>query len=383
MTPAQKAVLAKAKKDGLTPAEVAGEFLLHDLVQACINQCSKHEVGFRKLSEKQQDTAIAEFTDTLKDSVLVAARILASAGTPTISATLKSIKIDAKSVLTVMVDGQEKYFNDLISKTQDKSDVLIVLYEREYFDAMDDIQSDKQQKPLDLDASSDEKKQEAAAKPAAETNPAARSNKPTNVADIARAVAFKPGELEKAKAFVEQHRTPTTAGIQNMLSIGFNKAEGILAELASQGVIIANKDGSYVMPPLANTGDDVVPGSELPTLDPVDEPAAPAARPLTKAQQKKADAAAKASLEEAAAKVTPTTGQAQPNDFTGTTTLTDELYEAIKKRVIEKQEVSAGGMAVFFGVEIPVIDEAIDRLEMETVISEEDEMGGRVVFDLE
>ena len=54
-----------------------------------------------------------------------------------------------------------------------------------------------------------------------------------------------------------------------------------------------------------------------------------------------------------------------------------------KAENIAKQEVSAGGMAVFFNVSIPLIDEAIDRLEMETVISEEDEMGQRVVFDTE
>lgn len=322
MNAQQKAVIEKAKKDGLQPSEIASEFLLHDIVQACIGQLSKHEVGFRKLTEKQQDASIAELTDNLKESALLAARIIASAGTPTVSGTLKKIAIDTKSVLTVTVDGSEKYFNELISKTQDRSDVLIVLYERDYFDAMDNIQSDKDQKSLPLDSAEPEKPAgKGKAKPA---------GKAKSAADVAAAIAFKPEQLDKAIAFVTEHRTPTTAGIQNILSVGYEKAEAILAELARQGVVVAQEDGKYAMPSLPGTTDA-------------------AAEPVAE----------------------------------GASKLTEELYEKMKAKTIKDQVVSAGGLAVAFDTTIPVADDAIERLELEGVISEEDEFSQRTVFDQE
>lgn len=317
MNAQQKAVIDKAAKEGKLPSEITGEFLLHDLVQACIGQLSKHEVGFRKLTEKQQDAAIAELTDNLKESALLAARIIASAGTPTVSGTLKKIAIDAKSVLTVSVDGGEKYFNELISKTQDKSDVLIVLYERDYFDAMDNIQSEKDQKSLPLDGEKPAKK------------PAANKGKTKAAADVAAAIVLEPAMMEKASKFIADVRTPTIAGIQNVLSIGFQKAEAVLAELARNGEIVAEKDGSYSMPK---------------------------AKGNTITEQKEAEA--------------------DP-----VTELTDDIYAAIKARVIEKQSVDKIAITIAHGVTDEVAEDAIDRLELEGVVSIEDELGCREVIE--
>jgi ribosomal protein S25 len=317
MNAQQKAVIDKAAKEGKLPSEITGEFLLHDLVQACIGQLSKHEVGFRKLTEKQQDAAIAELTDNLKESALLAARIIASAGTPTVSGTLKKIAIDAKSVLTVSVDGGEKYFNELISKTQDKSDVLIVLYERDYFDALDNIQSEKDQKSLPLDGDKPAKKAPAKGKTKA-------------AADVAASIALEPAMMEKASKFITDVRTPTIAGIQNVLGIGFQKAEAVLAELARKGEIVAEEDGSYSMPKAIKT-----------LVDPVDDQDGPAIH----------------------------------------AELTEDLYQSIKAGVIEKQSVAKIAITIKHGVTDEVADDAIDRLEMEGVISAEDEMGGREVLE--
>lgn len=346
----QKAVIDKAAKEGKLPSEITGEFLLHDLVQACIGQLSKHEVGFRKLSEKQQDAAIAELTDSLKESALLAARIIASAGTPTVSGTLKKIAIDAKSVLTVSVDGGEKYFNELISKTQDKSDVLIVLYERDYFDALDNIQSEKQQKslPLGTDQGPAEGK---TAKPGSKTK-----------AKSAASIVLDPAMMEKASKFIADVKTPTIAGIQNVLSIGFQKAEAVLAELARNGEILEEEDGTYRMPPTVSFD-----------------------KPLTKKQQAEADkAAAKAeaaSTDEAQESIDSADDDSNNEGAGLLDTLTDEIYEAIKARVIEKQSVAKIAITIAHNVTDDVADEAIDRLEMDGIISDEDEMGGRVVFE--
>lgn len=340
MTPAQRAILAKAKKDGLKPSEQASEFLLHDLVEAALQQLKNYSVAWKNLSEKEQDASIASMTEALKESVTDAIRIIMSAGASAIPFKLKSLTIDGKLKVTGLVEGDHPERHALTDKAHDKSEILLILSPRDYFEGMEDVKGEKDQKSLKLD-------EPDAAKPKEEKKPASGKATGKNVADIASAVAFKPAELDKAKAFVEQYRTPTTAGVQNALSIGFNKAEAILAELARQGLIIAEegeKGPTYSMPPLAE-------------------------KPLTKAQQKKADEALEKAIE--------------AQDFTGTKTLTDDLYAAVKSRVIKDQKVSAGGLSVIFGVDIPVIDEAIDRLEMETVISEEDEMGSRVVFDTE
>lgn len=325
MNAQQKAVIDKAAKEGKLPSEITGEFLLHDLVQACIGQLSKHEVGFRKLTEKQQDAAIAELTDNLKGSALLAARIIASAGTPTVSGTLKKIAIDAKSVLTVSVDGGEKYFNELISKTQDKSDVLIVLYERDYFDALDNIQSEKNQKSLPLDGEKPAKK------------PAANKGNAKGAADVAAAIVLEPAMMEKASKFIADHRTPTIAGIQNVLSIGFQKAEAVLAELARNGEIIAEEDGSYGMP--------------------------------------KAEMAAKGKVK------TITETPDANGDLVIREVLTDEIYEEIKARVIEKQSVAMIAITLAHNVTDEVAEDAIDRMELEGVISIEDELGCREVIE--
>jgi len=114
-----KAVIARARKDGMQPSEIASELLLHDMVQASINQLSKHEVGFRKMPEKQQDVIIAELQAELKASALLAARLIAGASTATVEMTLKDLKVSNGQV-TGVVKSTEEHYNELISKVQDK-----------------------------------------------------------------------------------------------------------------------------------------------------------------------------------------------------------------------------------------------------------------------
>lgn len=271
----------------------------------------------RKMSEKQQDAVLASLQDTLKQTALTIARIIAGAGTSTVEMTLKDLKV-SNGTVTGIVKSSEEHFNDLISKVQDKSDVLIVLYERDYFDALDNIQSEKDQKSLPLDEEKPAKK--PAAKKSAKTG--------ASVADTAAAIALDPAMMEKASKFIADVRTPTIAGIQNVLSIGFQKAEAVLAELARKGEIVAEEDGSYSMPKVLGK---TIPATTEPAGDLITE-------------------------------------------------LTEEVYQAIKTGVIEKQSVAMIAITIKHGVSDEVAEEAIDRLEMEDVISAEDDMGGREVL---
>lgn len=216
-----KAILAAAEKDGLLPSEKDAALIVHDMVQATRKQMARFEVGYNKMTEKQQDTVLGELADAYKETALIIARIIAGAGTHTVPMTLKDLKI-ANGTLTGVVDGSEQYFNELISKVQDKSEVLIVLYEREYADALDNIQSEKDQRALPLEG--DDKPKKTRAKPKADGAP----------------VEIPPKTLEQARDFVTIQQTASVAAIQNQFRCGFEKAVAILEALKAEGVVTSS-----------------------------------------------------------------------------------------------------------------------------------------------
>jgi len=343
MTPAQRAVLAKAKKDGLKPSEQASEFLLHDLVEACLAQLKNYSVAWKNLSEKEQDASIHSLTDSLKESVTDAVRLIMAAGASAIPFKLKSLTIDGKLKVTGLVEGDHPERHALTDKAHDKSEILLILSPRDYFEGLDTIQGEKDQKSLPLADTATPEKSSAVAK---------GKSKGSNVADIASAIALDPAMMEKASKFIVDVRTPTIAGIQNVLGIGFQKAEAVLAELARKGEIVAEADGTYSMPK--------------------------AEKPLTKKQQAEADKAAQAAVVEEQEKQFE---EDAAGDGSLIDNLTDDVYNAIKAGVIEKQSVAKIAITIKHGVTDEVAEQAIDRMEMEGVISELDEMGGREVYE--
>ncbi len=229
----QKAIIEAAEKEGLLPMEKCARLVVHDMVKAARAQMSRYEVGYNKMTEKQQDTVLAELEKAFTDLALTVARTIASGGTPSVIMTLKSMKIDAKSQVTGVVEGNEKYFNELIAKAQDKSEVVLVLYERQFADAMDDIQSDKDQKSLPLDG-----EQKPASKP--------RGGKAKSAGETAKAIEIPPKLLEQARDFVIIQQNASIAGLQNQLKIGFEKAVTIMDRLAEEGVVMKIGEGNDV-----------------------------------------------------------------------------------------------------------------------------------------
>lgn len=219
-----KVIMEKAKKDGMLPMQLAAELLVHDLVEATRKQMSRYEVGYNKMTEKQQDAVLADLQDAYKGIAEIAARVIAGAGTPTIVMTLKDMKIAKSCTVTGTVEGHEKYFNELIAKAQDKSEVLIVLYERQYDDALDNIQSDKDQKSLNLGDGGKAGKKPAAAKPAE------------------KKIELTPGLIEHAKEFVIKFQNATVAGLQNQLKIDIDKAKTLHVELEKLGILTEPDD---------------------------------------------------------------------------------------------------------------------------------------------
>lgn len=219
-----KIIIAAAEKDGLSPCEKDARLVVHDMVNATRKAMAKYEVGYNKMTEKQQDAVLGDLEAAYKDLALIIARTIASGGTPAISMTLKDMKI-SNGTVTGVVDGSDKHFNDLISKVQDKSEVMVVLFERQYADAMDAIQSEKDQRSLPLDEKAPAGKKPAAAKgkgkaPAAETK-----------------IELTPKLISDGRDFVTIQQNASIAGLQNFLKIGFAKAEALLKLYEGEGLV--------------------------------------------------------------------------------------------------------------------------------------------------
>lgn len=215
-----KAIIQAAKRDGLLPSEVASKLLGHDLLESMIAQLSKLE-AYRRMSEKDQDGIIAAMTNDIQPAIKNAMRILNAAGVESVPFTLKGMKIDSKLTVTGTVDGDDPNRHILTDKAHDKSELLLVLYPRDYFDAMDQIEGEKDQKALPLDG-----EDKPARKP--------RTKKP---AEEAKAIEIPPKMLSDARDFVTVNCNPHISGLQNFLKIGYEKAVAILDVLADEGIV--------------------------------------------------------------------------------------------------------------------------------------------------
>lgn len=316
-----KAIIEAAEKEGLSPCEKDARLVVHDMVNATRAAMRKYEVGFNKMTEKQQDAVLGDLESAYQDLALTVARTIASGSTPSVPATLKDLKI-SNGTLTAIVSGDEKYFNELISKVQDKSEVIIVLYERQYADAMDAIQADKDQRSLPLD--------ESPAKGAGKKKETERK------APAAKPIELTEKLLNDAREFVQNQQTVTAAGLQNILRVGQQKVEAVLAKLIEDGFIESkeHEGGGTVEYRLAKPKADEQQGA----------------------------------------------GYGLGGNDGGDELLTDELYSDVKAHVISTKKVSAGGLSIKFNVSDEVIEQAIQRLELEGVITEENEAGMRSVI---
>lgn len=319
MNAEQKAIIAAAEKDGVSPCERDARLVVHDMVNATRAAMRKYEVGFNKMTEKQQDAVLAELEAGYEKFALTIARALASAGAPFVIATCKKLEVSNGS-FTATIKSDQDHYNELISKVQDKGEVVVVLYERQYRDGMDAIQADRDQPSLPLDES-----------------PAKGAGKKTErKAPTAKPVELTEKILSDAREFVQNQQTVTAAGLQNILRVGQQKVEAVLAKLIEEGFVESkeHEGGGTVEYRLAKSKADE--------------------------QQDSGD-------------------DLGGNDG-GDELLTDAIYADIKAHVISTKKVSAGGLSIKFNVSDDVIEQAIQRLELEGVITEENEAGMRSVI---
>ena len=320
-----KAIIDAANREGRAPSEIAKELLGHDLLKAMVTAISKPAVAFSKMTEQQQEALIDELKTELVPAVAVAIGVIVSQNTHTVRMKLKKMAVGTNYQITGQVDKTQDFIHELMDKTHDQSDVLIVLHERDYLQGFDAIKGEKDQKPLPLEGEQDKKSSKKAS---------AKKDGPQSAAAIAaKVIELPPALIDQAQEFVRNAQTATTAGIQNQFKCNFDKGEAILAALELRGIVTAPDD--------KGNRDLVRP------------------KPEAKAEAKQDSA------EELAPELSPA-----------------ELYQKVKAKVIADQEVSMGGLAVAFDLTDEQASDFIDRLELEGVISEADDLGGREVFEL-
>lgn len=321
MNAQQRAVVAAAKKDGLSPMEIAAELMNHDITEVVLGLMRKREVAFNKLSEKDQDAVIAELGFELKKITATAARVINGQGVECVQAKMKSLKIDGKLTATLVIEGDEPNRHVLTDKTHDKSDILIVLYPNNYSEGMSAHQGEKDQKPLDLDSGTPEKPEK---KPRAASGAKAAGG-------IAKAIELPPKLVEDARAFIIDQQNCKASALQNFLKCNFGKAEALQKLFEAEGLIEfvgTDASGDYELvrksAPAAEANESGVGTEQSEDLAPAcDEPI---------------------------------------------TELTDDLYASIVAKTTEKGQATAGALAVTFDISFEIAEQAFDRMELEGVI---------------
>jgi ribosomal protein S25/uncharacterized protein YbjQ (UPF0145 family) len=323
----QKAVLARAEREGLTPSEVAAELLTHDLVSSALSVIRGHAVAFKNMSQQQQDDAIQQLADDTKKAVDNAVRIIAGAGSKVVRMKLKKVAIGTNYQIQGTADRTEENLHALCDKAQDQSDVLIILFEQDYHQGLDLIEGEKDQKALPLDG-------DKPAKPEKKT-------RAKSAGEIAKKIVeLPPGFADQARAFVVEFQNGTIAGLQNQLKCSIDKARAAHDVLVSEGLLSEEAD--------EHGNRQFVRQQETAKQDSQEE------------QPKPADDAA--------------------STWEEITAVDDEIYVKAKTAVLKDRRVSVTFIKGETGAGDELAQAILARLEADGVVSEVNEMGGRTIL---
>lgn len=347
MNSEQRAIIALAEKEGVSPIEKDARLIVHGMVNATRDQMRKYQVGYDKMGEAQQDAVIGDLTKAYEDLAITIARALASASTPAVVMTCKDLKV-SNGMFTATVDSDQTHYNDLISKVQDKGEIMAVLYERQYRDGMETIQADRDQKSLPLD---DEEPTKPKSKRAS-----AGTGSATSAANLAKkATELPPKLLQDARDFITNQQVCTVSGIQNGLKIGALKAVAVLDQMVAEGIVSFvgdSKSGEYQL-----------------------VRSAPAVTPTP------GEGSAEDALDFSSADGLSFDGDMElDNEPSGNTgdILTDDLYAKIKEFVVKKGKFSVGSVLISLDIADDIIvEEAARRMEEEGILTEENDAGIR------
>lgn len=358
------AIIARARRDGLKPVELAAELMGYTLVEAMRDASASQSVAFSKMSEVQQDSCIQQWTEATKEAIDLAIQVIASAGTRTVRMDLTSVAVGKKLKVAGVVAGTEEYKHDLIDLANDQGTAIVILNERDYLQGLDGIKGEKDQRPLDIEPSSEPATTPAATGKGSKAAAAKRASSPTSAGELAKKAIEIPAKmLEDARTFVTTQQNCKASALQNLLKVGAVKVAAVLEKLAEEGVVEFvgdEKTGEYQLvrnkPEVKETADS---GNE----------SAESGNNSAESGNESGKGGKELSFDGI-------------NDELPPVTLTDEIYAQIKAKVIKDKRVSVGALSITFDLSEEVADQAIDRLEMDGVISaENEELGTREVLE--
>lgn len=338
-------IIAKARRDGLKPVELASELMGYTLVESMRDCIASHAIAYKNMSQIQQDACIQQMTEAVKEAIDLAIQTIASAGTRTVRMDLTSVAVGKKLKVAGVVAGTEEYKHDLIDLANDQGTAIVILNERDYLQGLDGIQGEKDQKSLPIDA-----EDEPESKPAkgAKVDKTPRVSSPTSAANLAKkATELPPKLLQDARDFITNQQVCTVSGIQNGLKIGAVKATAVLEQMAEEGLVVFvgdSKSGEYQLKRDKSPVDKIIE-----KVDPVDE----AIGDLTFDGE---------------------------DDSTDDAVLTDELYTKIKAHVVKTGKFSVGSVLVTLDIaNDQIVEQAAERMELEGLLTEENEAGIRTL----
>lgn len=337
------AIIAKARRDGLKPVELAHELMGYTLVESMRDCIASHAVAYKNMSQVQQDSCIQQMTEAVKEAIDLAIQTIASAGTRTVRMDLTSVAVGKKLKVAGVVAGTEEYKHDLIDLANDQGTAIVILNERDYLQGLDGIQGEKDQRdlPIDNDAEPEDKPAKAG------KDKAPRVSSPTSAATLAKkATELPPKLLQDARDFIANQQVCTVSGIQNGLKIGMVKAVAVLDKMVEEGVcefVGDSKSGEYQLKRGKTPVDKI-----LEPVDPVDK----ALDDLT----------------------------FDGDDIPVSLELSEDLYQKIKAHVIKSGKFSVGSVLVSLDIsDDGVVEQAAIRMEREGLLTEENEMGLREI----
>lgn len=322
----EKELIEQARMMGVPAHEFAAKFLSRDLVEATLTAVRK----VVKLKENQEVKLIDALNEDVKELISAAVAVIAANGMAAITCTVKSVMVAGKTIRVVSdVDTSDPQRHALTDTVNHRA--LLVLAPDEYHSALDSNRPQKDQTDLPLDVSTEENPLGALQRLADE------SVKGTNLtATVVEPEPISPYEL--AFIHVTNGGAITAKAIQEAAGVKRKDVTDIILTLASNGIISEPDDEG------------------LRTLIPSDQ------RPMTATEVK--HGSGELPLPDSAP---------QPFD--------EDQYADAVLLVQREKKASLSFLKSNFQVDEATAEAMLLRMEQDAVISAENDMGGRAIYD--
>lgn len=331
----EKELIEQARMMGIPAHEFAAQFITRDLVEATLTGVRK----VIKLNESQEAKLIDQLNSDVTDLVSAAVVVIAAQGVSAIGCVVKSVMVTGKNLRVVAdVDASDPQRHALTDTVTQRA--LLVLAEDEYHAALDSNKPQKDQKDLPLDEQHPvDKILEQGGEQAEQSSGAGQ-----NPADLS------PYEL--AFMHVTGGGEISPKAIQNAAGVKRKDVADLILKLQDSGVLSE---------PDQETG--------LRTLVPLDQ------RPMTGTEIKIGSG-----VQGAAGGYADGDALRQPEEK-NQNSFDEDLYADAVLLVQREKKISLSFLKSQFQVDEETAEAMIARMEQDGVVSEENDMGGRAVYD--